>query len=134
MDAPQRAGGFTPSDFISKWRGVELKERSFSQEHFTDLCRLLNHPTPAEVDKTGDSFTFEKGVEKTGGGHGYADVWKRGFFGWEYKGPHKDLDVAYNQLLRYHEHLEQPPLLIVSDAQRFEIHTKFTNAVHRKYE
>lgn len=34
-------------EFIAKWRGVELKERSFYQEHFLDLCALINHPTPA---------------------------------------------------------------------------------------
>ena len=36
------------NEFISKWRKVELKERSAAQEHFIDLCRLLNHPTDTE--------------------------------------------------------------------------------------
>jgi hypothetical protein len=121
-------------EFIRKWRGVELKESSFAQEHFLDICRMVKHPTPAEMDPGGESFTFERGVEKTGGGQGWADVWKRDYFGWEYKGPHKDLEAAYNQLLRYHENLDQPPLLIVSDAQRFEIHTKFNNAVPKTYD
>lgn len=31
----------TPQAFIEKWRDVELKERSASQSHFNDLCRLL---------------------------------------------------------------------------------------------
>ena len=31
----------TPYEFIDKWRAAELKERSASQEHFIDLCRLL---------------------------------------------------------------------------------------------
>ena len=30
---------------------------------------------------------------------GYADVWKRGHFGWEYKGKKKDLAAAYRRLL-----------------------------------
>ena len=34
----------TPNDFITKWRASELKERSASQEHFIDLCRLLGEP------------------------------------------------------------------------------------------
>lgn len=33
-------------------------------------------------------------MAKHGGGDGFADVWKRGFFGWEYKGRHKDLAAA----------------------------------------
>ena len=31
----------TPTEFIAKWRPVELKERSAAQIHFNDLCRLL---------------------------------------------------------------------------------------------
>jgi hypothetical protein len=32
-----------PAAFISKWRHIELKERSASQEHFLDLCRLATY-------------------------------------------------------------------------------------------
>jgi hypothetical protein len=44
---------------------------------------------PAHHDPTGESFTFEKHVSKAPGGTVYADVWKRSFFAWEYKGPYK---------------------------------------------
>ena len=43
----------TPGEFIAKWRASELKERSASQEHFIDLCRMLGEPTPADADPTG---------------------------------------------------------------------------------
>jgi hypothetical protein len=43
----------TPDQFIDKWTGVTLKERSSAHEHFLDLCRLLEEPSPAEADKTG---------------------------------------------------------------------------------
>ncbi len=33
----------TVTGFISKWRKVELKERSVAQEHFLDLCDLFDH-------------------------------------------------------------------------------------------
>jgi hypothetical protein len=33
---------FTVDAFIRKWKAVELKERSAAQEHFIDLCRVLN--------------------------------------------------------------------------------------------
>ena len=72
----------TPQDFIRKWKPVALTERATAQEHFLDLCRLVDHPTPAEDDSAGERFTFEKGVSKTGGGDGFADVWKKDFFAW----------------------------------------------------
>ncbi|MBA3643752.1 MAG: class I SAM-dependent DNA methyltransferase, partial [Chloroflexia bacterium] len=117
---------FTIQAFQAKWRGVTLKERSASQEHFLDLCRALGMPTPAEADKTGAFYTFEKGATKTAGGQGFADVWWDGKFGWEYKGRHADLAKAYGQLLQYREDLGNPPLLVVCDMNRFEVHTNFT--------
>ena len=117
----------TPDQFIRKWTASSLTERSAAQQHFLDLCALLEEATPAESDPAGDTFTFEKGGTTATGGHGWADVWKRGFFGWEYKGPHKDLKAAYLQLLKYREDLENPPLLVVCDFVHFEVHTNFTN-------
>ena len=117
----------TAAEFIAKWRNVELTERAASQSHFNDLCSVLGHPQPIDVDKTGDTFTFERGAAKHGGGDGWADVWKKDFFGWEYKGKHKDLAAAYDQLLLYREDLENPPLLVVCDMDRLIVHTNFTN-------
>lgn len=124
----------TIPEFIAKWRKVELKERSAAQEHFLDLCRLFEHPTPAAADPTGEIFCFEKGAAKHEGGDGFADVWKRGFFGFEYKGKHKDLSAAYNQLLRYRNALENPPLLVVCDLDRIIVHTNFTGTVSTIHE
>lgn len=115
--------------FISKWSRVELTERSASQQHFLDLCELVGHPKPAEVDPRGEWFTFERGVRKKTGGQGWADVWKRNHFAIEYKGRHKDLDAAYDQLLLYRGNLENPPLLTVCDMDRIRIHTNFTGTV-----
>lgn len=61
----------TPQDFIAKWTQVELTERSAAQQHFLDLCEVFDHPKPAAADPTGESFTFEKGATKHGGGDGY---------------------------------------------------------------
>lgn len=120
-------------EFQAKWRDVTLKERSAAQEHFLDLCHLLGQPTPAQADAHGAWYTFEKGAQKTTGGQGFADVWMRGYFAWEYKGNRADLKAAYQQLLQYSEALENPPLLVVSDFQRFEIHTRFTGMEKRVY-
>ena len=124
----------TPGEFIAKWRASELKERSAAQEHFIDLCRLLGESTPAEADPTGESYCFERGARKDTGGDGWADVWKRHCFAWEYKGKHADLDAAFNQLRQYALALENPPLLIVSDMARFRIRTNWTNSVSLTHE
>jgi type II restriction/modification system DNA methylase subunit YeeA len=119
----------TPSEFIRKWKAANLKERSAAQEHFIDLCRLLEERTPADADPLGEWYCFERGASKLAGGDGWADVWKRGCFGWEYKGKHKDLQAAYVQLQQYAVALENPPLLVVCDMDRFRIHTNWTNTV-----
>ena len=124
----------TPLEFIIKWRASELKERSAAQEHFIDLCRLLDEPTPAEADPTGAHYCFERGARKDGGGDGWADVWKRHCFAWEYKGKHANLDAAFNQLRQYALALENPPLLIVSDMVRFRIRTNWTNSISLTHE
>lgn len=124
----------TPQYFINKWRNVELTERSASQSHFIDLCHLLDEPAPTDADPAGEWYAFEKGAVKTGGGDGWADVWKRGHFAWEYKRTGGDLQKAYVQLQRYAVALEQPPLLIVADTQRIRIHTNWTNTVQQTTE
>jgi hypothetical protein len=57
----------TPQQFVQKWRAATLKERSAAQEHLSDVCWLVNHPTPAELDPKGERFCFEKGASKQAG-------------------------------------------------------------------
>src|ERR1039458_5342778 len=113
-------------EFTERWKASTLSERSAAQTHFIDLCEVLGQPHPAAQDQTGENYTFEKHVSTNDDGKGFADVWKRDYFGWEYKGKHKDLAAAYRQLLRYREDLENPPLLVTCDQERFEVHTNFT--------
>ena len=120
----------TAQDFIAKWGAAgtaqALGERAGAQSHFIDLCRLLGVPEPADPD----NYCFERGLNRTGSGNlhtnGFADVWLRGHFAWEYKAPGKRLDVALKQLMMYALALDNPPLLVVSDRQQIEIHTHFT--------
>ncbi|MGP8271864.1 MAG: class I SAM-dependent DNA methyltransferase [Terracidiphilus sp.] len=114
------------AEFVARWKASTLTERAAAQSHFNDLCDVLHQPHPTTADPTGDSYTFEKHVSLTKGGKGFADVWKRGYFGWEYKGKHKDLRAAYLQLNDYREDLDNPPLLVVCDQNLFEVHTNFT--------
>ncbi len=122
----------TPAEFARKWRANLRTERAASHEHFMNLCEMLGQPTPNE-DPTGEAYAFEKGASKSAGGEGWADVWKKGFFAWEYKGKRKDLNLAYEQLLRYRDNLENPPVLVVCDIDRFEVRTNFTNTPTRLY-
>ncbi len=119
--------------FVARWQRSTLTERSAAQQHFLDLCAVLGEPTPAATDPDGTHYTFEKGARKTSGAGGWADVWMRRHFAWEYKGKHKDLTAAYRQIQQYREDLENPPLLVVCDLDRFEVHTNFTNTVKAVY-
>ena len=124
----------TPEQFIAKWESSTLKERSASQSHFNDLCSVLGVENPIDADQKGDWYCFERGASKTAGGEGWADVWKKGHFGWEYKGKRKDLKAAYAQLQQYAVALENPPLLVVSDMDRIIVHTNWTNTVSETHE
>jgi type II restriction/modification system DNA methylase subunit YeeA len=121
-----------PAEFAAKWDANTRTERAAAHEHFIDLCQMLGVPTP-NTDPHGTDYAFEKGAEKTRGGDGWADVWMRGQFAWEYKKKHRDLKAAYGQLLDYREALDNPPLLVVSDMARFEIHANFTNSAPKVY-
>ncbi len=123
----------TPGEFIAKWHASTRNERAACQEHFIDLCRLLDEPTP-NSDPTGEDYAFEKGATKFTGEHGWADVWRRNCFAWEYKKQRGDLDAAHRQLLLYAGPLGNPPLLVVSDIARIVIRTNFTNAVTETHE
>lgn len=70
----------TPDEFISKWKASSLKERSAAHEHFCDLCRLLDEPTPTHVGDHGSWYGFERGATKTTMRDLWADVWKRNHF------------------------------------------------------
>jgi len=112
----------TPEQFIALWKDNPLTERAGAQAHFDDLCDLLDVDKPRDPD----NYCFERGAKKSGGGDGWADVWKRGCFGWENKKPGRDLDAALKQLTDYALQLENPPLLVVSDREHIIIHTAFT--------
>lgn len=112
----------TPTQFIARWQKNKLNERAGAQGHFDDLCDLLGVDKPRDAD----NYCFERGAKKTGGGNGWADVWKRNHFAWENKKPGHDLDKALKQLTDYSLQLESPPLLIVCDRERIIIHTAFT--------
>jgi type II restriction/modification system DNA methylase subunit YeeA len=119
--------------FITKWQNNNLKESAVSKTHFDELCSLLGVDKPLDVDLDGTFYTFERPVTKAIGGKGFADVWKRGHFAWEYKGKKGKLEEAYLQLLLYRDDLENPPLLIVCNIETIQIHTNFTGTPKQVY-
>ena len=119
----------TPQQFIAKWRRSRGQESAGAQEWFLDLCHVIGHGTPGELDPQQKWFTFERSVREASGRLGRADVYKLGYFAWEFKGLHRDLNAAYAQLQRYREALNNPPILVVSDFRTIVVHTNFTNKV-----
>ena len=119
----------TPQEFIAKWRRSRGQESAGAQEWFIDLCRVVEHGTPNELDPRQEWYTFERALRQASGRPGRADVFKQSYFAWEFKGVHSDLDAAYRQLQRYREGLSNPPLLVVSDFRTIRVHTNFTNKV-----
>ena len=115
------------AEFVDRWKIISLTERASAQSHFIDLCDLLGQPHPAAADPSGERYTFEKHVARTKKGTGFADVWLRDHFGWEYKTRHKSLEKAYEQLNDYREDLFNPPLLVVCDFNRIEVHTNLSS-------
>ena len=132
MSTPQHI-----ADFIARWGpagpAYRLNEEQGAQQHFIELCAVLGVRSP----EGGDDYLFEKGMlgYATHGGQrrGYADVFKRGCFAWENKAPGKPLDAALRQLMTYALALDNPPLLIVSDRLRIEIHTHFNGTPSERH-
>src|SRR3954468_9976749 len=114
--------------FIEKWEQNAQKESSASKEHFVDLCRLLGQKTPNDPGSGSHIYCFEKSLTKIGGSAGFADVWRRDRFAWEYKtkGKYPDLRAAYQQLLLYREDLDNPPVMVACDIENYEVHIAFT--------
>ena len=64
---------------------VDLEGAVLGAEPFsTTRLRLLGEQSPTDADPTGEWYCFERGARKDSGGEGWADVWKRGCFAWEY--------------------------------------------------
>ena len=100
----------TVADFVHRWKLYSQTEDAGSQSHFLDLCDMLGEKHPAEADSAGENYAFEKYVGKTRGGKGFADVWLRDHFAWEYKGKH-DKSVS---VVRHKDDKPNLPVLISS--------------------
>ena len=109
----------TAQEFIQIWRNSRFGESQGATSFFDDICRLVGHPRPADIQDPED-FTFEKKVLG-----GVADAYKAGHFAWEFKGTDRQLPGAFDQLLRYQVYLKTPPLLVVSSFSLIRVQTNF---------
>ena len=123
----------TPHQFANKWRASTHKEMSAYVSHFEDLCRLIEHDSPTDVDSSGSSFCYQKPNVKESGGPGFADLWYKDKFGWEYVSKGGNLEEKYKQLLQYRDTLANPPLLVVCDFDTIEVHTNINGTVSKLY-
>lgn len=116
------------AEFIEKWAAVTINERAVAQTHFNELCALLGVPAPLDSGQNSSVYRFEQPLTKSGGGAGFADVWKRDHFAWEYKtkGKYADLRGAYSQLLLYKGDLGNPPVLVACDIENYYVSIEFT--------
>ncbi len=91
----------TPDDFIRKWQGVTLREKPAAQKHVLDLRALVGVESSAKADHRETGSAARRARPRPGGSDGWADVWRRGRFDWEYKRPGADLKKAFGQLQNY---------------------------------
>ncbi len=125
----------SPLEFVDRWRGTELNELAAYQVFFNGLCELVQHPKPGDAGTDDATYRFEYPVRKPGGQFGRADVFKKGAWVWEFKDRHtRKLEGAYEQLLTYRDSLENPPLLIVCNLEKFLIRTAFSNTPSKAFE
>jgi hypothetical protein len=119
----------TPPEFVAYWRDTPLNELAAYQIFFNGLCELVGHAKPGDPGTDPMTYRFEQPVKKPGGQPGRADVFKKGYWAWEFKDRStKNLEGAYEQLLTYRDSLENPPLLIACNLEKFLIRTAFSNA------
>jgi type II restriction/modification system DNA methylase subunit YeeA len=125
----------SPLEFVNRWRGTDLNELAAYQVFFNGLCELVQHPKPGDAGTDDATYRFEYPVRKPGGQFGRADVFKKGAWVWEFKDRStRKLEGAYEQLLTYRDSLENPPLLIVCNLEKFLIRTAFSNTPSKAFE
>lgn len=123
--------------FIARWKDTTGTEKANYQLFLSELCALLELPTPdpASKDNRENAYTFERRVDiqnpDGSENRGFIDLYKRGAFvleakqtgkGLETKGWDKAMQAAYNQADQYVRalpaHEGRPPFIIVTDVGR----------------
>jgi hypothetical protein len=88
----------SPEELLPSGVGQRVRSGRPRKTIFSIYAPSSEYLRPADVDRHGTEYTFEKSTRKIGGEAGFADVWKRHCFAWEYKGKRSNLVQAYAQL------------------------------------
>ncbi|MCO7246602.1 DNA methyltransferase [Halomonas sp. Mc5H-6] len=123
--------------FIERWQHTTGTEKANYQLFLSELCALLELPTPdpASKDNSENAYTFERRVDiqnpDGSENRGFIDLYKRGAFvleakqtgkGLETKGWDKAMQAAYNQADQYVRALPpkegRPAFILVTDVGR----------------
>ncbi|MGE6605744.1 class I SAM-dependent DNA methyltransferase [Halomonas sp. NPDC076908] len=123
--------------FIERWQHTTGTEKANYQLFLSELCALLELPTPdpASKDNSENGYTFERRVDiqnpDGSENRGFIDLYKRSAFvleakqtgkGLETKGWDKAMQAAYNQADQYVRALPakegRPPFIVVTDVGR----------------
>jgi len=56
--------------FIERWRGSERSERAAAQQHFLELCEVLEVARPGDPGQPHADYDFERRVRKPDGREG----------------------------------------------------------------
>lgn len=138
FDAPAAvAAADAVETFIARWQHTTGTEKANYQLFLSELCALLELPTPdpASKDNSENAYTFERRVDiqnpDGSENRGFIDLYKRGAFvleakqtgkGLETKGWDKAMELAYNQADQYVRALPanegRPPFIVVTDVGR----------------
>jgi len=137
------------NEFLERWNGNSGSERANFQSFMRDLCTLLDlpHPDPGEVDKSQNSYVFERFIAspRVDGNtdNRYIDLYRRDCFVLEGKQTGKELasrshqnaiNAAVAQAERYIRGLPQeevehgrPPFIVIVDVgNAIYIYSEFT--------
>ncbi|WP_292257806.1 type IIL restriction-modification enzyme MmeI, partial [Marinospirillum sp.] len=134
------------SQFISRWKNATGSEKANFPPFITELCTLLNLPTPgpATDNQQDNAYVLERRVTihnpDGSSNNGFIDLYRRGCFVLEAKQTGKNLDTpgwdkamlaAHHQADRYVRALPaeegKPPFIIVTDVGRsIELYSEFT--------
>jgi hypothetical protein len=74
----------SPQQFIAKWQRANLIERSAAQQHFLDLCEVLNQPKPAAADRKAPGTPSSTASTRPAEARAGPTSGCRATFGWEY--------------------------------------------------
>lgn len=132
--------------FFARWEAASGSERANYQLFLTELCALLDLPTPdpAQEVTRDNAYVFERRVTfRHGDGtesHGFIDCYRRGAFVLEAKKLRADGKAFDDAMLRARGQAEQyaralpaaegsPPFLVVADVgNAIELYSEFTRS------